>query len=219
MDADRQLSQQIEGALTREGGVDLSHYDLTVTSDKGHVTLSGSLPNVAAKRRAVYLAAAQSGVLSVIDGLRVEIANPMGDLEIAEHVRKAFMAEKNIEEGQIELETDPEGGVTLRGMVHSLIQRRLCEVLCWWIPGVTRVTNLLLVEPAEEDSDDELKDNLVTILEKDVLVDPKKFRLTVRDGRVTLTGRVDSPLEKDAAEKDCWYTPGVVDVKNELTVG
>jgi len=219
MNADLQLRQQIEGALTRDGRMDVSHCDLTVTSEEGHVTLSGTLPNVAAKRRAVHLAAAQSGVVSVVDGLRVQIANPMGDLEIAEHVRRAFVAEKNIEEGRIELETDREGGVTLRGMVHSLIQRRLCEVLCWWIPGVTSVTNLLLVEPAEEDSDDELKDNLVTILEKDVLVDPKKFRLSVRDGCVTLTGRVDSPLEKDAAEKDCWYTPGVVDVKNELTVG
>lgn len=79
--------------------------------------------------------------------------------------------------------------------------------------------NLLIVEPPEQDSDEELKDNLITILEKDVLVNPKKFRLEVLHGIVTLRGRVDSPIEKSAAEKDCWYTPGVVDVVNELTVG
>jgi osmotically-inducible protein OsmY len=56
-------------------------------------------------------------------------------------------------------------------------------------------------------------------MEKDVLVNPKKFRIEVRQGVVTLLGHVDSPIEKSAAGKDCWYTPGVVDVINELTVG
>jgi len=143
----------------------------------------------------------------------------MGDLEIAEHVRKAFIQERNIEEGHIEIETDPDGAVILRGAVHSLIQKRLCEVLCWWIPGVTDVRNLLVVDPPEQDNDEEMKDNLITIMEKDVLVHPEKFRLDVRDRTVTLRGRVDTLTERDAAEKDCWYTPGVFDVVNELTVG
>ena len=106
----------------------------------------------------------------------------------------------------------------MRGVVHSLIQRRLCEVLCWWVPGVTEVRNLLVVNPAEEDSDEELRDNLIIVLEKDVLVNPKKFRVEVRGGRVTLRGQVDSETERDAAEKDCWYTPGVEDVDNRLTL-
>jgi osmotically-inducible protein OsmY len=81
------------------------------------------------------------------------------------------------------------------------------------------VQNLLVVDPPEQDNDEELKDNLITIMEKDVLVNPKKFRIDVRQGVVTLRGRVDSPIEKSASEKDCWYTPGVIDVVNELTVG
>ena len=56
-------------------------------------------------------------------------------------------------------------------------------------------------------------------MEKDFLVDPKKFRIEVRQGIVTLRGQVSSEIEKDAAEKDCWYTPGVVDVVNQLQVG
>jgi osmotically-inducible protein OsmY len=157
-------------------------------------------------------------VKSVHDELRVETPNPMGDLEIAEHIRRSFVAERNIEEAQIDIETDNRGGVILRGSVRSLIQVRLCEVLSWWVRGVTDVRNLLVVHPPEEDNDEELKDNLTTIMEKDFLVDPKKFRIEVREGVVTLRGQVGSEIEKDAAEKDCWYTPGVIDVVNQLQV-
>lgn len=219
MDADRKIVEDIGGALTRETRVQRQASEITVTSESGYVTLGGTLPTVAAKRLAVRLAATRAGVRSVRDELRVATANPMGDLEIAEHVRHAFLQERNIEEGHIDIETDPDGLVILRGTVHSLVQKRLCEVLCWWIPGVTNVHNLVVVDPPEEDSEEELRDNLITIMEKDVLVRPEKFRVEVRDGTVTLRGRVDTPVERDAAERDCWYTPGVLDVANELTVG
>lgn len=219
MDADRKIVKEIGGALTRETRVQRQAGDIHVTSESGYVTLDGTLPTVAAKRLAVRLAAEGPGVRAVRDELRVTVANPMGDLEIAEHVRHALLQERNIEEGHIEIETDPDGLVILRGTVHSLVQRRLCEVLCWWIPGVSNVRNLVVVDPAEEDSDEELRDNLITIMEKDVLVRPDKFRVEVRDGVVTLRGRVDTPLEREVAERDCWYTPGVLDVVNELTTG
>lgn len=219
MNADRQIIQRIEGALTRDTRINLPGSEIAITSESGYVTLRGTLPAVAAKRLAVRLAGQAEGVRSVRDELRVASPNPMGDLEIAEHVRNALIQERNIEEGHIELETDPEGGVTLRGSVHSLVQKRLCEVLCWWIPGVSNVRNLVVVNPPEQDNDEELKDNLITIMEKDVLVNPSKFQVDVLEGTVTLRGRVDSPMEQDAAENDCWYTPGVLDVVNELTVG
>jgi osmotically-inducible protein OsmY len=219
MNPDRHIIQQIEGAFTRDSRVQPNPGTLAVQSEGGYVTLSGAVSSVAAKRLATSLVRSVPGVKNIADRIRVEAPNPMGDLEIAEHVRHAFIQERNIEEDHIDIETDAEGGVTLRGSVHSLVQLRLCEVLCWWIPGVTDVRNLLVVNPPEEDSDEELKDNLITIMEKDVLVNPKKFRVEVAGGRVTLRGRVDSETERDAAEKDCWYTPGVMEVDNRLTVG
>lgn len=217
--SDRHIIAQVEGVLSQDPRVRLHSSQLLVGSEGGYVTLGGEVPTVGAKRVAVRLAGGVEGVKSVQDELRVETPNPMGDLEIAEHIRRSFIAERNIEEGQIDIETDTRGGVILRGSVRSLIQVRLCEVLSWWVRGVTDVQNLLVVHPPEEDNDEELKDNLTTIMEKDFLVDPKKFRIEVRQGVVTLRGQVSSEIEKDAAEKDCWYTPGVVDVVNQLQVG
>lgn len=213
------LTQQVHGALTRETRINLHQSELAIHEENGDVTLSGTVPSVAAKRLAMRLAESVPGVTTVRDDLRVAVATPMGDLEIADHVRHALIEERNIEENRIEISTDPEGGVTLRGSVHSLVQKRLCEVLCWWVPGVTSVINLIAIEPPEQDNDEELRDNLITIMEKDVLVNPSKFRVEVHHGCVILRGRVDSPFEKDAAEKDCWYTPGVMEVENQLTVG
>jgi len=219
MNAEREIIQQIQGALTRDLRVNRPVNDIAIHCEGGYVTLSGTVDSVAARRLAPRLAAKTQGVKTVDDQLRVAPPNPMGDLEIAEHIRHALIQERNIEEQNIAIETDTDGGVILRGHVHSLVQKRLCEVFCWWIPGVSSVQNLLVVDPPEQDNDEELKDNLITIMEKDVLVNPKKFRIEVRQGLVTLRGHVDSPIEKSAAEKDCWYTPGVVDVVNDLTVG
>ena len=212
------LSKTVHGILTRDPRISLHQSQIDISSDAGYLTLQGTVPSVAAKRLALQLAQSAPGVKNVRDELRVAVVNPMGDLEIATHIRNAFIQERNIEEDHIEIETDLDGKVILRGTVHSLVQRRMCEVLCWWVPGVTAVSNLIVIDPPEEDNDEELKDNLITIMEKDVLVNPSKFRIEVRDGRVTLRGQVDVDYERDAAEKDCWYTPGVVDVSNELTL-
>jgi osmotically-inducible protein OsmY len=218
MSVDREIIRKIEGTLTRDKRVNLNSGTVEISCEGGYVTLTGTVPTVAAKRLAVRLTQELPEVKSVRDELRVTTDSPMGDLQIADHVRHAFIQERNIEEQNIEIETAPEGVVILKGHVHALAYTRLCEVLCWWVPGVTEIRNLLVVDPPEEDSDEELKDNLITIMEKDVLVNPSKFRLDVREGKVTLRGQVDSKMEKDAAEKDCWYTPGVIDVSNELTV-
>lgn len=219
MNQDQSIVKEIEGALTNDPRIEIESCNLTMTSETGAVTLAGKVPSVAAKRLAVRLAQGVAGVARVNDELRVTAPNPMGDLEITDHIRHAFIQEGNLEETNIVIDTDPDGGVILRGQVHSLIQRRLAEVLCWWVPGVTDVRNLLVVSPAEQDNDDELKDNLVIIMEMDALVNPRNFQISVTNGEVRLRGRASSETERNAAEKDCWYTPGVVNVVNELQVG
>ena len=212
------LKQNVHAALTRDPRVNLSHSNIDISAEGRVVTLEGNVPTVAAKRLATSLARSLPEVTEVRDQLKVKIVNPMGDLEIATHIRRSFVEERNIEEDHVAIDVDTEGGVTLRGQVHSLIQRRLCEVLCWWIPGVSAVSNLIIVDPPDQDTDEELRDNLMVIMEKDNLVDPKEFKIVVRDRKVFLSGEVDSETVRDAAENDCWFTPGVADVSNDLTL-
>lgn len=217
MNENERLKKAVEGALTHDARINLPQSDVRIACDTGTVALSGTISSIAGKRLAGRLAGQVPGVRKVDDQLDVAVTRTMGDKEITQHIRHALLQERNIEEDQIDIQTDPEGRVTLRGQVHSLIQYRLCEALSWWVPGARNVTNLLVVNPPEEDNDEELKDNLLVILEKDPLVDPKHFQLVVRDKKVTLRGQANSPVERDAAENSCWFTPGVVDVDNQLT--
>ncbi len=218
MNTDERIRKAIEGALTHDVRINLPQSDLDIICEDGGVTLSGTVSSIAGKRLARRLAEQVPGVRQVEDLLDVAIVQSMGDREITQHILHSFIQERNIEVDHIDIHTDLEGRVILRGNVHSLVQRRLCEVLSWWVPGVRNVRNLLVVHPHEKDSDEELQDNLLVILEKDPMVDPKHFQLTVRSGIVTLRGRANSSVERGAAENDCWYTPGVLDVDNQLTV-
>jgi osmotically-inducible protein OsmY len=219
MKDDERIKKLIEGALTKDIRINLPECDVRITCKDGTATLAGTVNNIAGKRLAQRLAEQVEGVRQAYDLLDVAIAHQMGHKEITQHIRHAFIQERNLEEEHIDIETDIDGHVILRGHVHSLVQHRLCEVLSWWVPGVRNVRNLIVIVPHEEDSDEELKDNLLVILEKDPLVDPKHFRIQVRDATVTLRGRANSDIEKAAAENDCWFTPGVVDVENQLAVG
>lgn len=216
--SDLKIVQQTTGQFTHDQRINIAQSDLAVGCAEGLVTLRGTVPSVAAKRLAARLAAAVPGVRGVDDQLRVASPMPMGDQQIANHIHRAFLQERNLEAEQIALEVRDGGEVTLRGTVHALVYRRLAEVLCWWVPGVTAVDNQLEINPPEQDSDEELKDNLLVILGKDMLVDPSRFQLEVASGVVTLRGAVASAVTREAAEKDCWYTPGVADVVNELIV-
>jgi osmotically-inducible protein OsmY len=216
--SDLKIVQQTTGQFTHDLRINVQQSDLAVGCAEGVVTLRGTVPSVAAKRLAARLAAAVPGVKGVDDQLRVTSHMAMGDQQITNHINRSFLQERNLQGEQIDLQVRNNGEVTLRGTVHALVYWRLAEVLCWWIPGVTAVDNQLRIDPPEQDSDEELKDNLLVILGKDMLVDPSRFQLQVADGVVTLSGAVPSAVTREAAEKDCWYTPGVVDVVNELTV-
>jgi osmotically-inducible protein OsmY len=218
MNDDERIRKLVEGALTHDVRINLPRSDLRITCKEGTVTLAGTIDTIAGKRLAKQLADQVPGVRQSYDLMDVAIAHEMGHKEITQHIRHAFIQERNIEEEHIDIETDIDGHVILRGHVHSLAQYRLCEVLSWWVPGVRNVRNLIVIVPREMDSDEELKDNLLVILEKDPLVDPKHFQIRVLNGAVTLRGRANSDIEKAAAENDCWFTPGVIGVDNGLSV-
>jgi osmotically-inducible protein OsmY len=67
-------------------------------------------------------------------------------------------------------------------------------------------------------SDEELQSEVRNRLVWDDWVDAGRIGVEVRDGVVTLTGEVDTIVEKRAAGDDAWDAPGIVDVANHLRV-
>jgi len=67
-------------------------------------------------------------------------------------------------------------------------------------------------------SDAEIQDDIRNHLIWDSWVNADQIKVDVAHGVVTLTGEVDSVIEKRAAGDDAWDTPGVIDVINNLRI-
>jgi len=67
-------------------------------------------------------------------------------------------------------------------------------------------------------TDGEMKGRVVDRLRENPHTKEHVLQVDVKKGVVILTGEVSSALAKRAAGDDCWDTPGVVDVSNQLSV-
>jgi osmotically-inducible protein OsmY len=65
--------------------------------------------------------------------------------------------------------------------------------------------NGLEVDPPEEDNDDEVRDAVRLVLEKDPFVNASQIKVSCRNFEVTLEGLVPKPLERAMAEAAAWY--------------
>ncbi len=230
--------KEVRSALEHETRIELHNHPLRIGFDPdGTLILEGELPSIAAKKLALKHAAAVSGVLAIVDRLRVTPLRQMGNGEIRDHVRNAFVEEPAMDQCGIRTEQSghwqtfrqamatprcsidiavDDGVVTLNGQVTSLSQKRLAGVLAWWVPGSRDVINGLEVAPAQEDSDDEITEAIKLVLEKDPLINASRVRVRTRDAAVTLEGLVANESEKEMAEADAWYVIGVDRVNNNL---
>jgi hyperosmotically inducible protein len=74
-------------------------------------------------------------------------------------------------------------------------------------------------KPAAANSDDRISDQVRMRLATDPDVKGGALDVTVRDGLVTIKGRVDTEKGRDRATKLAKKVKGVKDVDNELVVG
>lgn len=213
----------------------------------GTLTLAGDVPSVAAKKRALELAAAHPAVGAIVDRVHVTPAAAMDDAEIRAHLRTIFTQEpafagyavrqqrafakapaaaSDLEPvagdpatapGQIDIEIAG-GVVTLNGHVPSLVAKRLAGVMAWWVPAVRDVVNGLEVVPPEEDSPIAIEEAVRVVLERDPFLDAGQVRVGVRQRTVRLTGALRSAPLRDMAERDAWCVFGVDSVINDIEV-
>ncbi|HLO24620.1 MAG TPA: BON domain-containing protein [Geobacteraceae bacterium] len=239
MREEERIVNEVAAALEQEPSIDLHRYPVLLEFAEGALTMEGEMEHIMAKKRALEVAAAVSGVSGIVDRLRLAPAVRMGDGDIRDHVCTALLAENLLSScavraivkgnaevvrggegdgGSIDVEVN-DGVVVLNGRVPSLSAKRLAGVLAWWVPGSRDVVNGIEVSPFEEDNDDEVVDAVRLVLEKDPFVNASQVRVTCRNYTVTLEGVVKSGSERQMAEADCWYLFRVDRVTNLLQVG
>lgn len=226
-----EVTEQIRAGLEREPDVNLHRDKIEVIADDS-IRLVGRVQDIRSKRKALHVARERGDTWQVHDELRVERGERLPDDQIADEVVKTLTGDADFRDIPVSRDTrvslSREGHgmhvacddtvVRLEGSLPSLNHRRLAEVLAWWVPGVTDVDNRVVVDPAEEDNDGEISEALRLVIEKDPALNADEINAVVKNAEATLAGRVASSEQAERAVLDCWFVPGVHEVKNELRI-
>ncbi len=233
------IVKQVRAALENEPRINVHRHPVRVSVASEAVVLEGELDSVAAKKRAMRVAALIEGVRGVIDRLHVAPTERRSDGEIRDALSGLLLGELELRDcslrarvkgaletlrdvpaggaGAVEVAID-DGVVTLEGTVISLSHKRLVGVLAWWTPGCRDVINSLEVVPPEEDNDGEIIDALGMVYEIDPVVRHDLINISCHDGVVTLSGAVATEAERARGELDAWALFAVDDVVNRIEV-
>lgn len=115
---------------------------ITVHVTNGFVTLDGELDWQYQKERARTLVQSIAGVRGVTD--RIAVKPKVAARDIKTKIRQAFERSANVDADGIEVEAG-DGVVTLRGTVHSWVERADATRAAYSVPGVRVVENFTQV--------------------------------------------------------------------------
>jgi osmotically-inducible protein OsmY len=211
--SDDTIKQWVSDALREDPRVESSH--ITISSQDGIVTLEGEVRNLAAKRYADLETKKISGVRGVINNLEVT-PQRRPDGKIEDDVR-ASLAESPYENLHKLTVRAVDGVVTLKGQVNSWTEKQEAQLLAGEVLGVRKVVNDLSLHYATSRPDDAIQTDVMASISRDVYLDGLPVEVTVKDGKVTLTGSVGSAYERDRATDAAWVD-NVQSVDNELKV-
>jgi osmotically-inducible protein OsmY len=110
-----------------------------------------------------------------------------------------------------------DGVVTLSGATTNIVARRRAELLAETVRGVRSVRNLIAVSPIRRD-DDSVREDVIAALRGNPATEAYEIEVEVIDGRVVLSGTVDSGRERDLAARTGGSVWGVVELDNEIQV-
>lgn len=182
---------------------------LDVGTQHGIVTLSGSVNDILAKRRAVEIAEGVRGVLGVIDRITVK-PESRPDEAIRKDILMALLNDPATEAYKVSVSVNG-AVVTLTGTVGSKAESQLAQQVAESVRGVNDIHNELVINYAGTRTDREIAADIQAVLHWDIRVTGYPIQVAVREGHVTLTGTVGSVVEKSRVASDAWVN-GVLSV-------
>jgi osmotically-inducible protein OsmY len=215
MKTDTELQHDVLEQLEWEPSINASQ--IGVTAKNGVVTLTGSVPTYAQKKRAEHETKLVYGVSGVANDIEVKISDILqrNDTDIATAAVETLRWDTAVPHEQIQVSVS-NGWVTLDGTLEWQFQRAAAENDVRKLAGVRGVTNSIKLKCLATPSD--IKSKIEAAFRRNAELDARRVEVTARDGKVELRGNVRSWAERDQAQKAAWAAPGVVQVDNQLCV-
>ena len=213
--ADQDITDAVEDEMLADPAVQL--HNITISTDAGVVTLSGTTSNLLAKQRAARIAGTVKGVRAVVNQIDVAPAVTRTDSAVAADVIDALLYDPATDSYEVGVEVN-NGIVNLDGTVESWQEKRLAGKVVAGVKGVQGINNNVSVDYEGERTDQEIRAEIQKALQYDVLVDDALVTVDVNDGEVNLDGTVGSMSEKTQAISDAWVAGVTMVDANDLEV-
>jgi len=236
-----ELREAINDALVYDPRV--SSFEVQVETAGSTVTLRGTVDNLKAKRAAEDIARHTVGVTWVDNRLKVKTEAVVSDEKMESRIRDAFLRDPYVERFEI-TPSVVSGTAYLYGTLDSSFEKNKAEEIAEGVNGVVDVKNYLrvsedttyLYDPYVDENyffddgvtdrfarrspaktDEQLEEDIESELWWSPYVNADDINVTVDDGVATLTGTVDSWLERQSAAENA-YEGGATLVDNDVEV-
>lgn len=224
--SEEELEVQLRRTLNSDIYIDTAFMNIEV-KDR-NVFLSGKIGSLAAKNRAEQrsflpgISKVETGNLTVTpwlddkDRKETEFI-PLTDKEIADTVRDSFFYDPRLTARTVDIEVS-DGQVTLKGEVDTLRARNAAEQNTKNTEGVTEVVNLLQISPVVKVEDQRITDIAENTLLLNPYTDGFALQVSVKNGKVSLSGKVPSNFERAKVEEIVSGIEGVRSIDNYITL-
>ena len=215
MSHDDQLQKAVLAELSWEPSITAAH--IGVAADNGTVTLTGHVNSYGQKHAAEMATGRVKGVKAIAEEIEVrlpfEIKRDDTDIATAAANRLAWDTGTPRDAVKIKVEA---GWVTLTGEVDWHFQKEAAQREVRNLMGVRGVTNQVTIKPHVDTA--RLQDDIQLALHRSIFFQPENVHVSAQDGRVKLTGTVNSWRERQTAASTAWAARGATSVENDLIV-
>jgi osmotically-inducible protein OsmY len=111
-----------------------------------------------------------------------------------------------------------EGVVTLTGTVDTFAKKLAAERAAFRIQGVRAVANEIAVKGIGVHDDTDIAKAAATALETSAVIPSDRIHVTVKNGKITLSGEIDWAYQRAAADTAVRHLTGVRGVSNRIVV-
>ena len=215
MRADTDIERDVEAEL--KWAPDVWDTDIAVKVTDGVVALTGYAASAHDKYRAEAAAKRVRGVTAVANDLAVRA--PLGGMPTDPEIARDAVAALKLELPLVWEDVRPivkNGHVALEGTVEWHDQRDRAEGAVRRLRGVLSVRNSISLKPRVATG--EIKHRIEEAFRRSAIIDAQKVVVDSHGSEVTLRGEVRSWAERDQAQQTAWAAPGVLTVKNEISV-
>ena len=222
---DEDVEADVKNALAMDPAA--GDWSIGVSSEKGGVTLTGTVDTWKERKLAQLVVKSVDGVTGIKNNITVSYNLDRSDPEIAAEIKSTLKWDARIDANLIDVQMR-DHSVILTGRVGSALEKRYA-IEDGYVAGVSGVDGSgIKTQPGLREEmmpeietplpDDEIRAAIKRAFTLDPRVHLQDVEVEVVEGHVTLTGIVDNIKAKESAAQDAQNTLGVWSVENAIKI-